>query len=118
MDVFTLKGTGEEEIFMPSFSYHGFQYVEVESSRPVTLTEENLTGLFMHTDVRPSGSFACSNPLLNKIWEATMQAYRSNLHSIPTDCPQREKNGWTATRILRSTSVCWASMVSRFMRNG
>ena len=101
-----------------SFSYHGFQYVEVESSRPVTLTEENLTGLFMHTDVRPSGSFACSNPLLNKIWEATMQAYRSNLHSIPTDCPQREKNGWTATRILRSTSVCWASMVSRFMRNG
>ena len=56
MDVFTLKGTGEEEIFMPSFSYHGFQYVEVESSRPVTLTEENLTGLFMHTDVRPSGS--------------------------------------------------------------
>ncbi len=96
MDVFTLKGTGEEEIFMPSFSYHGFQYVEVESSRPVTLTEENLTGLFMHTDVRPSGSFACSNPLLNKIWEATMQAYRSNLHSIPTDCPQREKNGWTA----------------------
>ena len=118
MDVFTLKGTGEEEIFMPSFSYHGFQYVEVESSRPVTLTEENLTGLFMHTDVRPSGSFACSNPLLNKIWEATMQAYRSNLHSIPTDCPQREKNGWTATRISRSTSVCWASMVSRFMRNG
>ncbi len=96
MDVFTLKGTGEEEIFMPSFSYHGFQYVEVESSRSVTLTEENLTGLFMHTDVRPSGSFACSNPLLNKIWEATMQAYRSNLHSIPTDCPQREKNGWTA----------------------
>ena len=70
--------------------------MEVESSRPVTLTEENLTGLFMHTDVRPSGSFACSNPLLNKIWEATMQAYRSNLHSIPTDCPQREKNGWTA----------------------
>lgn len=96
MEVFTLKGTGEEEIFMPAFSYHGFQYVEVESNRPVTLTEGNLTGLFMHTDVRPSGSFACSDPLLNKIWEGTMQAYRSNLHSIPTDCPQREKNGWTA----------------------
>lgn len=96
MDVFTLKGTGEEEIFMPSFSYHGFQYVEVESSQPVTLTEANLTGLFMHTDVKPAGSFSCSNPLLNKIWDATMLAYRSNLHSIPTDCPQREKNGWTA----------------------
>ena len=96
MDVFTLKGTGEEEIFMPSFAYHGFQYVEVESSKPVTLTEESLTGLFMYTGVPSVGKFACSNPLLNKIWNATMEAYRSNLHSIPTDCPQREKNGWTA----------------------
>ena len=96
MDVFTLKGTGEEEIFMPSFAYHGFQHVEVESSAPVVLTKESLTGLFMHTAVEPVGSFSCSDPLLNKIWKATMEAYRSNLHSIPTDCPQREKNGWTA----------------------
>ena len=96
MYVFTLKGTGEEEIFMPSFAYHGFQHVEVESSAPVVLTKESLTGLFMHTAVEPVGSFSCSDPLLNKIWKATMEAYRSNLHSIPTDCPQREKNGWTA----------------------
>ena len=96
MDVFTLKGTGEEEVFMPSFAYHGFQYVEVESSAPIKLTKESLTGLFMHTAVDPVGSFSCSDPLLNKIWNATMEAYRSNLHSIPTDCPQREKNGWTA----------------------
>lgn len=96
MDIFTLKGTGEEEVFMPSFSYHGFQHVEVESSAPIQLTKESLTGLFMHTAVQPVGSFSCSHPLLNKIWDATMQSYRSNLHSIPTDCPQREKNGWTA----------------------
>lgn len=96
MDVYTLKGGGEEEIYVPSFAYHGFQYVEVESSQPITMGEDNLTALFMHTDVKPVGEFSCSNPLLNKIWEATMQAYRSNLHSIPTDCPQREKNGWTA----------------------
>ena len=95
MDVYTLKG-GEKERYTPSFTYHGFQYVEVESDRPVELTQESLTALFMHTDLRPVGDFACSNPLLNKIWAATMQAYRSNLHSIPTDCPQREKNGWTA----------------------
>lgn len=96
MDVFTLKGTGEEEVYMPAFSYHGFQYVEVESNQPVRLTEESLTALFMHTDIQPVGSFSCSDPLLNKIWDATMLAYRSNIHSIPTDCPQREKNGWTA----------------------
>jgi len=95
MDVYTLKG-GEEEVWVPSFAYHGFQYVEVESSHPVKMDTENLTALFMHTDVKPVGEFSCSNPLLNKIWDATMLAYRSNLHSIPTDCPQREKNGWTA----------------------
>lgn len=96
MDVYTLKGGGEEEVYVPSFAYHGFQYVEVESSAPVVMTTDNLTALFMHTDVKATGDFKCSNPLLNKIWDATMLAYRSNLHSIPTDCPQREKNGWTA----------------------
>lgn len=95
-DVYTLKGGGEKEVFMPSFAYHGFQYVEVETSAPITMDTENLTALFMHTDVTPVGEFSCSNPLLNKLWDATMLAYRSNLHSIPTDCPQREKNGWTA----------------------
>ncbi|MEA4976841.1 MAG: family 78 glycoside hydrolase catalytic domain [Paludibacter sp.] len=95
-DVFTLKGTGKEEVFEPQFSYHGFRYVEIESSQPIKLTTENLTGLFMHTDLTQTGKFKCSDSLLNKIWHATNQSYRSNLHSIPTDCPQREKNGWTA----------------------
>lgn len=95
-DVFTLKGTGKQEEFIPQFTYHGFRYVEVKCSRPVKLSARNLTGLFLHTDLEQVGKFSCSNPLLNKIWEATNQSYRSNLHSIPTDCPQREKNGWTA----------------------
>ena len=96
MDVYTLKGTGEEEVFMPHFCYHGFQYAEVESSEPVELTDQSLTALFMHTALDQVGEFSSSNELLNKIWTATNQAYRSNIHSIPTDCPQREKNGWTA----------------------
>lgn len=95
-DIFMLAGNDEEEIFVPQFTYHGFQYVEVECDRPVTLTKENLTGLFFHTDIQQIGQFSCSNPLLNKIWAATNQSYRGNIHSIPTDCPQREKNGWTA----------------------
>lgn len=62
----------------------------------MTLTADNIKGYFMHTDVAPVGSFACSEPLLGKIYDATMLSYLGNLHSIPTDCPQREKNGWTA----------------------
>lgn len=94
-DTYFMKGEGDE-VFIPKFTYHGFQYVEVKSDRPLQLKKEDITALFMHTAVEPVGHFSCSNELLNKIWEATRQAYLCNLHSIPTDCPQREKNGWTA----------------------
>jgi len=95
-DEVILRDANEWVEFTPSFTYHGFQYVEVESSKPVDLTKESLTALFVHTDVKSVGSFECSNQTLNKIWKATRQSYLSNLESIPTDCPQREKNGWTA----------------------
>jgi alpha-L-rhamnosidase len=93
-DIFITGGKGEE-IFMPLFGYKGFQYVEVTSSRPVNLTIESLTGYFMHSDVPPAGSFETSNPTINKIWYAANNSYLSNLFGYPTDCPQREKNGWT-----------------------
>lgn len=82
---------GKQGTFTPDFTYHGFQYVEVRSDRPVKLTKESLTAQFIHTAVPPVGKFSCSNELLNKIWKAANQSYLSNLMSIPTDCPQREK---------------------------
>jgi len=94
-DFYTLRGEGRET-FAPDFTYHGFRYVEVKADRPVRLGKDDLTALFMHTAVEPVGSFSCSDELLDKIWAATNQSYLSNLMSIPTDCPQREKNGWTA----------------------
>jgi alpha-L-rhamnosidase len=93
-DMFILSGKGEE-VFMPRFNYKGFQYVEVSASRPVTLTQDALTGWFMHSDVPPVGQVETSNPLINRIWQATNNSYLSNLFGYPTDCPQREKNGWT-----------------------
>lgn len=94
-DTYFLSGNGMET-YEPRFTYHGFRYVEVASTRPLTLTQESLTGLCMHTDVEPVGNFACSNEILNKLVEASCNSYLGNLFSIPTDCPQREKNGWTA----------------------
>lgn len=94
-DTYFLSGNGMET-YEPRFTYHGFRYVEVASTRPLTLTQESLTGLCMHTDVEPVGKFACSNEILNKLVEASCNSYLGNLFSIPTDCPQREKNGWTA----------------------
>ncbi|MDH6303785.1 alpha-L-rhamnosidase [Parabacteroides sp. PF5-5] len=95
-DVYYLAGEDEDEVFMPSFSYHGFQHVEVEASAPIELSSESLLAYVLRTGIDPVGRFSSSNDLLNKIWGATMSAYESNIHSIPTDCPQREKNGWTA----------------------
>jgi alpha-L-rhamnosidase len=93
-DIYILKGEGEES-FRPRFNYKGFQYVEVSCSKPVVLKKESLHGYFMHSDVKPVGSIESSDSIINKIWKATNNSYLSNLFGYPTDCPQREKNGWT-----------------------
>ena len=93
-DIFTLKGEGIET-FKPKFNYKGFQYVEVTSSKPVKLEKSSITGYFMHSDVPVAGKVNSSSALVNKLWAATNNSYLSNLYGYPTDCPQREKNGWT-----------------------
>ena len=93
-DIMILSGKGEDE-FMAKFNYKGFRYVEITSNKPVELGKNSLTAYFMHSDVSPVGEIKTSNPLINKLWWATNNAYLSNLMGYPTDCPQREKNGWT-----------------------
>ena len=92
-DTYICKGKGTET-WEARFVYHGFQYIEV-TGFPGEPTLDSLHGVFTHTDVDPAGEFSCSNPLLNRIWRNTRWSYLSNLASIPTDCPHREKNGWT-----------------------
>lgn len=100
-DIFILNGKGVQT-FSPLFNYKGFQYVEVTSSEPITIRPEDLTAYFMHSDVPATGSITSSNPLINKIWYATNNSYLSNLFGYPTDCPQREKNGWTGDAHIAS----------------
>lgn len=92
-DILVLSG-GEDE-FMAKFNYKGFRYVEVTSDKPIELNQNSLTAFFMHSDVPASGEIKTSSELVNKLWWATNNAYLSNLMGYPTDCPQREKNGWT-----------------------
>ncbi|MBQ1169123.1 MAG: family 78 glycoside hydrolase catalytic domain [Bacteroidales bacterium] len=93
-DIYYAKGG--EESFTPSFTYHGFQYVEVSADAPIQLDKSSLKALFIHTDLAEAGSFACSDELVNWINSTSKLSYLGNLVSIPTDCPHREKNGWTA----------------------
>ncbi|HVM47893.1 MAG TPA: glycoside hydrolase family 78 protein [Candidatus Acidoferrum sp.] len=92
-DTYILKGAGQEA-WHSRFVYHGFQYVEV-TGFPGRPTLDNLRGVFLHSAVPAAGEFECSDPLLNRIWSAARWSYLSNLQGIPTDCPHREKNGWT-----------------------
>ncbi|WP_278625941.1 glycoside hydrolase family 78 protein [Parabacteroides gordonii] len=92
-DILILSG-GKDE-FMAKFNYKGFRYVEVTSDKPIELNQNSLTAYFMHSDVPSVGNINTSSELVNKLWWATNNAYLSNLMGYPTDCPQREKNGWT-----------------------
>lgn len=92
-DIFTLSGT--LDTFRNRFNYKGFRYVEVLSSVPINLDKGSLTAYFTHSDVDAVGQIKSSNPIIERLWKAANNSYLSNLMGYPTDCPQREKNGWT-----------------------
>ena len=89
-----LSGNDDDE-FEARFNYKGFRYAEVTASHPIRIDEESLTARFVHSDVQPIGHIEASSPLVGRLWQAANQSYLSNLMGYPTDCPQREKNGWT-----------------------
>lgn len=93
-DTYILKG-GEEEIFIPCFTYHGFRYVLVEGITEKQATLELLTYIVFRSDIQKRADFSCSDETLNKLYQMGIRADESNFVYIPTDCPHREKNGWT-----------------------
>jgi len=99
-DAYTLKGGGEE-VWEPRFAYHGFRWVQMEGF-PGRPTAVSLEGRAVHTSCAPAGGFECSDALLNAIQRMTLWSYRGNFVGIPTDCPHREKNGWTGDAHLAS----------------
>ena len=96
-DVYTLKGGGAE-VYEPRFTYHGFRFVEV-TGYPGKPALSSLEGRVAHDDLQSGGEFACSNPLLNRIYRNIVWGVSGNYRSIPTDCPQRdERQGWLGDR--------------------
>lgn len=93
-DVYILAGEGEE-VFEPPFTYHGYRYLYVSGITKEQATEGLLTYLVMSSDLEERGAFCCSSKRDNQIYEMCERSDRSNFYYFPTDCPQREKNGWT-----------------------
>jgi len=101
VDRFVCDGS-EKQVYEPRFTYNGFQYVEVSGLREAP-TADDILACVVHTDFADAGSFKCSHELVNKMQEAIRWAYRSNFaDGYPTDCPHREKNGWTGDANLAS----------------
>lgn len=94
VQVYICKGD-KEEIWEPMFCYHGFQYCFVTGIDENQATDDLLTYVVIHADVTQNCGFRCSNELINRLQEATLRSDFSNMFYFPTDCPHREKNGWT-----------------------
>jgi len=91
---YTLKGEGVE-VFEPHFTFQGFRYVKVQGF-PTEPSLDNLTGIVVHSDIAPAGTFECSNPIINQLQHNIQWGQKGNFVDVPTDCPQRdERLGWT-----------------------
>jgi len=102
-DIYTCKsGT---QTWTPIFARHGFRYVFVTGLTPAQATPEALTYVITHSDVKERGGFTCSDQMLNTLQELTRRATVSNFCYYPLDCPQREKNGWTADAALSAEHI-------------
>ena len=108
---YTLKGEGVET-WRPKFSFYGFRYLKVEGALPASEDQQNdlprVVGLQMlHTcnSSPKSGEFSSSNQLFNQIYTLIDWAVRSNLQSVVTDCPHREKLGWLEQTYLMGASL-------------
>ncbi len=108
---YTLKGE-DEEVWQPKFSYYGFRYVQVIGAVPDTASNEpglpvieQLTSLHNRNSNPSNGSFKCSNELFNQIYTLINWAIKSNMQSVITDCPHREKLSWLEQDYLMGASI-------------
>lgn len=98
------KKSDAEEIWQPKFVYHGFQYVRV-TGMDYTPSADDVTGLTEYTSFADTGKFECSDELLNSVQHLCRWSAMSNCESIITDCPHREKNGWTGDGAVSSEQI-------------
>jgi len=93
-DCYTFKGEGVE-VWEPKFTFHGFRYVEV-LGYPGEVDRTTVTGIVLHSAMAPTGSFICSDALVNQLQHNIAWGQKGNFVDVPTDCPQRdERLGWT-----------------------
>ncbi len=112
-DCYILKGN-KSEVYEPRFTWHGFRQVDVLAS-PGFLSRMKVAARVVHTDVQPVGSFACSNKLFNQIHRNALWSLQSNMHGgVPSDCPHRERLGYTADGHVAAEAAIFNFDMARF----
>ncbi|MFH8250166.1 family 78 glycoside hydrolase catalytic domain [Microbacterium sp. B2969] len=104
--------SGGEFVWEPEFTFHGFRYAEIDGW-PGTLDADDLEAVVTHTDLRRTGWFEASDPLLTRLHENVVWGMRGNFLDVPTDCPQRdERLGWTGDLQVFAPSAAYLYDVS------
>jgi alpha-L-rhamnosidase len=112
-NTYILKG-GAEETFEPHFTWQGFRYVKVEGISG-ELKPGNFTAVVLYSDMKSTGNFSCSNPLVNQLQSNILWSQKGNFIDIPTDCPQRdERMGWTGDAQVFSRTAAFNMNVNSF----
>ncbi|MDD4191015.1 MAG: glycoside hydrolase family 78 protein [Mangrovibacterium sp.] len=112
-NTYTLKGDGEE-IYEPRFTFFGFRFVKLENF-PGTPAVDQITGVVIHSEMASTGTFSCSDPLINQLQQNIQWGQKGNFLDVPTDCPQRdERLGWTGDAQVFSMTAAFNFDVAAF----
>ena len=106
---------GDGDVFEPRFTTHGFRYVRIQG-QPGPFGPHDVTGVVVHSDLRRLGWFSCSDDRVSRLHEAVVWSLRSNMCDIPTDCPQRERAGWTGDWQIFAPTAAYLYDVLAFSR--
>ncbi|MFJ3666774.1 family 78 glycoside hydrolase catalytic domain [Streptomyces sp. NPDC090106] len=116
-DRYTLRGDPAGEEWEPRFTFHGFRYADVEGW-PGELDPADVSAVVLHSDLRRTGWFACSDPSLERLHENVVRGMRGNFLDVPTDCPQRdERLGWTGDVQVFAPTASYLYDVRDFLRS-
>jgi alpha-L-rhamnosidase len=114
IDYYTFKDENEV-VWEPKFTFHGFRYVELVNY-PGEITDDTIVGVVLHSEMEPTGSFECSEPLLNQLQHNIVWGQKGNFVDVPTDCPQRdERLGWTGDIQVFLRTAAYNMDVAGFM---
>src|SRR5205823_3781473 len=114
-DEYILRG-GEIESYEPRFTYHGFRYVQVEG---LTMKPDasSLLARVVHDDLKTTGTFECSDSVLNGVYRNVIWTLRGGYRSIPADCPNRdERQGWLGDRAEESRGETYVFDINALYR--